>query len=143
MGATIQPMISRPSKKKLLAWMPALICMAAIFLASATPANRIENFGAWDTLIKKGGHFTGYAILGITYLIGIGERRRHGWMLAISLAVLFAASDELHQLYTPGRHSSWMDVGIDSMGAAAGVWLWIKLRASERIRRLQPSSNSR
>jgi hypothetical protein len=136
-------MKNRTSEDKLLVWIPALICMAGIFLASATPANRIENFGAWDTLVKKGGHFTGYAILGITYLIGIGERRPRVWMIAIPLAVLYAASDELHQLFTPGRHSSLIDVGIDGMGAATGVWLWIKLRGITRIRRMQPDRDGR
>jgi hypothetical protein len=131
----------RKADDRLLQWIPALICMAAIFLASATPANRIENFGAWDTLVKKGGHFTGYAILGITYLIGIGERRPRVWLIAIPLAVLYATSDELHQLYTPGRHSSLIDVCIDGMGAATGVWLWIKLRGIMEIRRMQPDHN--
>lgn len=143
LGCYYTMMNKRTTKEQLLAWLPALVCMVVIYAASATPSNRIQNFGAWDTLVKKGGHFIGYAFLGITYLIGIGGRRQRAWMIAIPLAILYAASDELHQFYTPGRHSRLVDVGIDGIGAVSGVWLWIRMRAGERINWGQLSRNGR
>jgi len=39
------------------------------------------------------------------------------WAWAFALAVLYAASDELHQGFVAGCHPSALDVGIDATGA--------------------------
>ena len=57
-------------------WGPALVLMAVIFAASATPGEDLPNAGAWDTLFKKGGHLLGYALLGAAYLRGLAWSRR-------------------------------------------------------------------
>lgn len=118
-------------------WGPVVLVMAVIFVASATPGNEIPKFGQADTLIKKSGHFFGYAILGVTLIRAIASRS--GWRSAILPAiitlVLFACSDEIHQRFTPGRHSSLFDVGIDSLGGIFGLslvttWRWWKSQRS-------------
>jgi VanZ family protein len=49
---------------------------------------------------------------------------RRPW-LAWLLAVLYAATDELHQSLVPGRHPSPVDVLLfDNVGALVGVWLY-------------------
>ena len=52
-------------------------------------------------------------------------------MLALIVAVLYAASDELHQAFVPGRSSSIVDVWIDAGGAlmallAVAMIRWIR-----------------
>ena len=42
---------------------------------------------------------------------------RRPWAWAFALAVLHAASDELHQGFVAGRHPSAVDVAIDASGA--------------------------
>ena len=119
-------MTNRPVFDFLSRWGPALVLMAVIFAASATPGEDLPNAGAWDTLLKKGGHLLGYALLGVAYLRGLAGRRRPTVRVvgaAILLAALYAGSDELHQRSTPGRSPSLTDVGIDTLGAVMGAGL--------------------
>ncbi len=108
-------------------WGPVVVMMAVIFIASATPGNEIPKFGQADTLVKKSGHFLGYALLGITLLRAYAFRLnwRSATPSAFITLVLFAFSDEFHQRFTPGRHPSIFDVGIDSLGGIFGLTLMI------------------
>ena len=45
------------------------------------------------------------------------------WMAALALTIAFAASDELHQAFVPGRVPSWLDLGFDGLGAVVGLAL--------------------
>ena len=52
----------------------------------------------------------------------------HGYrMIGLSLlvCVLYAISDEVHQLFVPGRGAQVKDVLIDSAGAIVGVGLYL------------------
>ena len=77
----------------------------------------------WDHPVRKCAHMTEYAILGY-FLVGAGYdgrakcRRVVGRSLGI--AVLFAATDEIHQYFVPGRACMFTDVCIDSVGALLG-----------------------
>ena len=70
-------------------------------------------------------HFAAYALLG-----GLIVRALHGGFVplrlkpafaAIVLASLYGASDEIHQIFVPGRDASLWDLGADALGAAAAV----------------------
>lgn len=54
---------------------------------------------------------------------GKGARRKFlkGMLLPWIIAALYAASDEIHQLFVPGRSGQLSDVILDSAGALAGV----------------------
>lgn len=97
--------------------------MAAIFALSSRPSDELPSFGGVDALIKKSGHVLGYGLLALSYWRGFGwERKRmlHAW----GLAVAYAATDELHQAFVPGRHASPVDVVLfDAVGAALALWL--------------------
>jgi VanZ family protein len=114
---------------KIFRWFPAILIMAVIFIASDTPSSKIPDYGMWDELVKKGGHMTGYGLLAGAYWYGLGFDRKKGW-LAWLLAVLYAATDEFHQSFTPGRHPSPVDVLLfDGGGAALALMLirqWLK-----------------
>lgn len=99
-------------------WGPALLWMAVLFAASATPSSDIPTFGLWDFVVKKGGHMLGYAVLALLYRRALGwDNRKAG--LAWLLAVLYAMTDEWHQTLVPGRHPEWFDVLIFDGGGAA------------------------
>jgi VanZ family protein len=102
-------------------WGPAILMMLVIFLASSTPSKDMPGFGSWDTIVKKGGHMLGYALLALSYAHGLGLNKKHWWMLPWLLAILYAASDEFHQSFVPGRNATPVDVGIDTIGAGIGL----------------------
>lgn len=119
---------------KLPRWLPAIVLMAAIFIFSSTPSSGLPDYGFWDGLVKKGGHVTGYALLALSYWHWLGFDPKKGW-LAWLLAVLYAATDEFHQSFTPGRHPSVQDVLIyDNLGALLAVLFgsWFLKRKSKR-----------
>ena len=107
--------------------------MGVIFWFSALPNYALPDLGAPDTLIKKGAHIAEYAILGWLIQRAHGARdARRTWWLPWLLAVAYAAIDEFHQSYTPGRNPRMTDVMIDSFGAAIGVGLAV-WRAGQRM----------
>jgi VanZ family protein len=81
----------------------------------------MPNFGGYDLSLKKGGHMLGYAFLAAAYTRAIGRQRRGAMALAWSLAILYAASDEFHQSFVPGRSARILDIGIDGLGALLGL----------------------
>jgi VanZ family protein len=103
-----------------LRWVPAVMMMIAIFSLSSLPADRLPYFGAYDFLVKKAGHASGYALLGLTYYYALPKSLSSGyrWGMAVLMAVLFALSDEFHQSFVAGRTSTLRDVMIDGGGAA-------------------------
>lgn len=115
--------------------------MAIIFLASNTPGSSIPNFGPWDAAVKKAGHVSIYCLLAIAYWDGLRFERSRWWM-ALLLAILYAITDEFHQAFIPGRHSSWVDVTVfDGGGAVLGL-LVSALRMKKKTNEAKPSSHS-
>ena len=127
--------------KHLKNWLPALLMMALIFGFSSIPSKEMPSFGGLDFSIKKFGHAFGYGLLALAYLRGLkffkheGHQGDEGKRLppfvlnnplffAWLMAVLFSATDELHQSFVPGRNPSIWDVLLfDNFGAIAGLWL--------------------
>lgn len=75
--------------------------------------------------LRKMAHATEYMILGfllschlVTYRI---EKRLVVGSMAWVIAVVYAVSDEIHQLFSAGRSAQLSDVCIDSLGALVGV----------------------
>lgn len=132
----------------LKAWLPALLWMTIIFLMSATPGDlsgeqsglivrmllAVHSFFFGDaqlspdtlallhTLVRKAAHMAEYAVLACLYLYALRKNDVPcPCLLAIALCALYAASDELHQAFVPGRGSSPVDVMIDTAGACIGM----------------------
>ena len=75
-------------------------------------------------------HFAIYFILGITVVSFFREFSipiRKLLLLSIFLAFLYACSDEIHQLFVPGRSGQFIDVLLDTCGASVGVGLYVLL----------------
>ena len=86
---------------------------------------------ALGVIVRKGAHVTEYAILGA--LLAWAFRGRSGW--AIPVGVAYAVTDEVHQLFVPGRAGQAGDVLIDSIGVLLGVGV-VALIRSRRASRL-------
>jgi VanZ family protein len=109
-------------------WLPVVVWAAVIFAFSSVPSLSTD-LGSWDTILRKLAHLVEYAVLGA--LLARATRRPG---LAVALAAVYAATDEVHQLFVEGRHGSPIDVGIDTVGALAGVLVWQRLVVPSRRR---------
>ena len=75
-------------------------------------------------IIRKSAHVAGFFILAVlVFLLVESITDKKKILSPIVFTVLFAAADEFHQSFVPGRGPSINDVGIDSCGAVAGVML--------------------
>jgi VanZ family protein len=117
----------------LVRWAPVALLAAAIFLLSSVPSVELPRFGSWDTFAKKGAHALGYGLLAAALWRGFGWSGKK-WWLAFGLAAAYAITDELHQRTTPGRHSSVVDVCIDSAAAAVAIAACALARRKRRSR---------
>jgi VanZ family protein len=137
-------------------WGPVAAWAAVIFIASTSlfsgphteswlrpllvrlfPAAAPHTIDQIHAVIRKSAHFTEYAVFG--WLIARALRDARGWqlhhaLLAVALAGAYAVSDEVHQIFVPGRTAAVGDVLIDVLGAATAQVLiavvWFRRRAS-------------
>lgn len=140
--------------KKSLSWGMVVAWMTVIFFFSAQHGSSSGSLSTsvlnvvssiWNSVfptvhfneeyvhlfIRKGAHFSIYLILGILTshalrTSGVSFGKQLGY--AFLICVLYAASDEFHQSFVPGRGPSIGDVGIDSAGATVGIFLYQGIR---------------
>jgi VanZ family protein len=101
--------------------LPVALWMAVIFISSSIPADDFPHveFWGWAKLI----HLVYYGVLCFLIHRAINNQirypllARHSYLSGVFFAVLYGASDEVHQLSTPGRHGQYTDILIDAFGA--------------------------
>ena len=94
-----------------------------------------ESIEAWHHFIRKGAHFTEYAVLGMTVVYAFGERLKKAKKIipvALGICAFYAATDEFHQHFVPKRMGSVADVLLDSAGALAGILIFLWITAGKR-----------
>ncbi len=104
-------------------WLMIAGWMALIFFFSSQPQLPSAPDPWADLIFKKGAHFTVYAVLAVLFRRALPLSRRI-WALSWMFTVVYAASDEWHQSFVPGRHPQPTDVLIDACGAAAGLLIF-------------------
>lgn len=126
----------------------AILWMIAIFLFSAQDAQEssrmsmgigdvvgqvfVEDYEEWspqqrlsfvDTIelpIRKAAHALEYTLLAFLLMGAFNGRKS----VAAWIGVLYAAGDEFHQLFVPGRSGQFTDVMIDSVGVILGIFIF-------------------
>ena len=80
--------------------------------------------------VRKVAHMTEYAILALLLLGMITKDRitRKQLLAVICLVAAYAATDEYHQLFVPGRSGQVRDVVIDTVGGTLGLGAWLAVR---------------
>lgn len=138
--------------KKIIAWTLVVLWMCVIFAFSSQeateskktsgktlikiastiskdfkklpPKKQIKKVEPYQTAIRKVAHFTEYAILGIlSYIAFLLHKKKKLVLSATTLCMLYAISDEIHQLFVKGRACRWYDVLIDTAGAFVGIMI--------------------
>lgn len=133
--------------KKILPWIVVVMWMGVIFYFSHQPAvasnglstgitekllhlinnilpNLELNTEAINHVLRKGAHFSVYLLLGIFVVLGFkstGIKDNRVLFFSLLVCILYATSDEIHQLFVPGRSGEVRDIVIDSAGALMGV----------------------
>jgi len=108
-------------------WLPVVVWAGLIFALSSV-ADLGTGLGGWDVVLRKLAHAAEFGVLGALLLRAID---RAG--VAFALGALYAVSDELHQMFVPGRMGSPLDVAIDTLGVTCGVLLWQRATRTRRV----------
>ena len=117
-----------------LRWPPALLWATAIFYLSSQsrPLGR-----RWPSLPSALAHVFEFAVLAALLhraLAAEPRRRQRAVAPAFALTALYAASDEVHQLFVPERTASLAEYGLDLLGALLGLsvrqW-WVRRHREE------------
>ena len=87
----------------------------------------------WNYPIRKLAHMTEFGILAALAYRGTRTIAKR-YVVTFAFVVLYAATDEIHQLFVPGRSGSAIDVCIDAIGVAL-VLFAIKMQTELRNRK--------
>ena len=77
----------------------------------------------YSYIIRKIAHFTEYFILGVLVIFTLREYGIKNVFMPILFCIIYASSDEIHQLFIKGRTGSIIDVIIDSSGSLTSILL--------------------
>ena len=108
-------------------WLPVIVYMAGIFYVSSLHQAPLPG-----NVSDKSAHGLAYVGLGLltTRASARGLPARLSWraaLMAVAIVSAYGASDELHQLFVPGRTADIYDLFADMTGAVAATaacWLW-------------------
>lgn len=150
--------------RKIVSWAAVILWMAIIFKLSgqiAEESNQLStgivelmirvigkladhihlDMDSIHHLVRKNAHFIAYLVLGVLAANAFGQSGLHGYkklFAALGICILYAASDEVHQLYVPGRSGEVRDVLIDSTGACTGIGVYLIFKWICRKRKYAP-----
>jgi VanZ family protein len=107
-------MISWFEKHNKISWAITFFGGASIFYISSLKFGGGTSFGIFSIIY----HFSAFFLLSFFLLISSvrGKNNSLVFVIAIFLAVTYGILDELHQFFVPGRTSTLLDMGIDSLG---------------------------
>jgi VanZ family protein len=134
-------------------WLPPLLWMVVIFSASGDVDSTYHSSTLFEPLMRwlfpwmaqariedlhflfrKCAHLAEFGVLALLFWRAIrhshgSEGCRWNWAQgggALAMVALYAASDEFHQTFVPGRTGQLSDVLVDTAGGAAGLGLlWL------------------
>ena len=106
--------------RKISLWLPVIFWFCLIFYFSDQPVIKASNFDLVDFVIKKNAHFFEFFVL---YLLLHRALAKNRTQAAYLVAVGYAFSDEIHQMFIPGRTAALRDVFIDSLGITTAFFL--------------------
>lgn len=112
-------------------WLPVIGWMVVIFFLSGRESTQVSDTQLINFLFFKTLHVIEYGILFL-----LSKRAIRNGMAAFFLTLLYAVTDEIHQVFIPTREGKLRDVIIDAIGAGI-VWIliveWLP-RAPKKLR---------
>lgn len=147
------------NKKQIIYFLLIIIWMAIVFAFSNQPAyisskasggitDRVVKIITKDdkkmpknqrdlieTVVRKCAHFGLYLIGGLlitNFFNTTRVKEKHIIIYSILFAVIYACTDELHQLFVNGRSGEIRDIIIDTLGASTGTLLFYFFKVCQR-----------
>lgn len=109
------------------------ITQLIIKLFNISVANQSDIYPYIHFIVRKTAHFCLFFALGASYANSLvqlyGTSTKKAYAIAFLLSVMYAVTDEIHQIFVPGREGKISDVVIDSSGSFFGIGLFILLRS--------------
>lgn len=105
--------------------LPILVWCATLFYLSSLPSVPSPGFRFSDKLLHAGA----YSVMGMVFAraaLGYGAKVSAAIWLGAAFASLYGATDEVHQMFTPGRSPDVMDWVADTVGGAGGAALFVR-----------------
>jgi VanZ family protein len=108
-----------------------VILWAGLIFGLSSIPQLTTGWGLWDFIFKKSAHITEYFIL--TWLLYRAFKGSFNlsflylFLWPFILSFLYAVSDEIHQLFVPGRSGNPVDVVIDTLGII-GFFIFLKYK---------------
>lgn len=98
-----------------------------LFHLQLSAADRILRLDTFETIIRKAAHMSEYGLLAVAVAYSAhiyGQRRGKLLLWSECICVMYAFTDEFHQLFIPGRSGQITDVIIDGIGAFIGFYIF-------------------
>lgn len=102
--------------------------VAGIFypgFSDMSAAEQDEIVGAFQFIVRKTAHFSLYAVLGVLSFLSVisykNIKYRIRILISAGICLLYAASDEFHQLFVAGRSGEIRDICIDFCGSLIAI----------------------
>ncbi len=83
----------------------------------------IKNIELLSLIVRKLAHFSEYFILGILLCRYINDINKLS-SLTLLIGTIYALSDEVHQIYVPGRSFAIRDILIDTLGIILSIIIY-------------------
>ncbi len=90
-------------------------------------------------IVRKCAHIAEFFILGFLAINMLKDYKKISYeliVLCIIACMLYACTDELHQLFIAGRTAKALDVGIDTFGATLGIFTYYLIYKKYRSKKL-------
>ena len=144
------------NRRVVLRWLAVVLWLAFIFFMSSRDATQLSEgffeqvkqllatmlntlFGYHEDPVSPFCHFCEYAVLGGLLLNALRvhtQSLRTACLAGVAIASVYGITDEIHQLFVPGRFCDPADWVVDTCGAALGVLvLYLAVRFRRRASR--------
>ncbi len=113
--------------------IPAILYSVLIFGISSIPQANLPRLDILN--FDKLNHLIEYTFYAMTLFLAFSNAKsekiiKYAGLLTILTGLLFGITDEIHQIFVPGREFSMFDYAADTLGILLGVFVYTKFGLS-------------
>lgn len=93
-----------------------------------SPSEKHDIIASWQSVVRKAAHFSEYAVLGflvVNALRTYNLKKALRCLLPPLVCFLYSVSDEIHQIFVPGRSCELQDIITDTLGGIVGTAVFL------------------